>query len=207
MSMRSRQRAYPGWAAIMVTLICLVAGCEAPKPTGVALNPQRAAAAAVENDSMAKRFQQPGQESKTAVESVMEISKQYTAMAEQAAELKQQNQQLTTENGDLKTQLTAAQGQLQQTQKELTEANDLLIEMRIELNNWKTDILGFRKEIREADRAQLQALLKILRVLGGEAKESPSTPKPASLVAPPPPIISPPSQDATDSGNTGDAHG
>ena len=42
--------------------------------------------------------------------------------------------------------------------------------MRIELNNWKIDILGFRDEIRDAETAQLEALLKILKVLGGEVK-------------------------------------
>jgi hypothetical protein len=30
------------------------------------------------------------------------------------------------------------------------------------------DVLGFRNEIRQAETAQLEALLKILRVLGGE---------------------------------------
>ena len=38
------------------------------------------------------------------------------------------------------------------------------------MNNWKTDILGFRDEIRDAETAQLEALLKILKVLGGEVK-------------------------------------
>jgi len=45
-----------------------------------------------------------------------------------------------------------------------------MIEMRIELNNWKTNILGFREEMRDADTAQLQALLRILNILGGEIK-------------------------------------
>ena len=42
--------------------------------------------------------------------------------------------------------------------------------MRIELNNWKSNILGFRDEMRNADNAQLDALVKILEVLGGQAK-------------------------------------
>ena len=66
--------------------------------------------------------------------------------------------------------LVTLEPKLQQTQKELAEANDLLIEMRIELNNWKTDILGFRAEMRDAEKTQLEALLKILNVLGGEVK-------------------------------------
>ena len=39
-----------------------------------------------------------------------------------------------------------------------------------ELSNSKTDILGFRDELRDADKAQLEALLKILKALGGEVK-------------------------------------
>ena len=57
---------------------------------------------------------------------------------------------------------------MQQTQKELTEANDLLIKMRIELNTWKMDVLSFRDEMRQAEEAELEALLKILRLLGGQ---------------------------------------
>jgi hypothetical protein len=50
----------------------------------------------------------------------------------------------------------------------LSEANGLLIEMRVELNNWKSDILGFRDEMRNAETAQLETLLRILKVLGGQ---------------------------------------
>ena len=42
--------------------------------------------------------------------------------------------------------------------------------MLSELNTWKTNILGFRTEMREAAKAQLEALLKVLEVLGGEAE-------------------------------------
>src|SRR4030042_255070 len=54
--------------------------------------------------------------------------------------------------------------------KERGEANDLLTEMRVELNNWQANVIGFRDEMRDADKAQLEALLKILQVLGGETK-------------------------------------
>ncbi len=84
--------------------------------------------------------------------------------------LRQENQTVIADNRRLKDRLAVLETQLQQTQKELNEANDLLIEMRIELNNWKTDVLSFRDEMRDADSAQLQALLKILQILGGEVK-------------------------------------
>ncbi|MHC4387094.1 MAG: hypothetical protein ACYS8I_03550 [Planctomycetota bacterium] len=100
----------------------------------------------------------------------MELSKKYAELSQEATMLRQKNQDFAAKNYQLKDQAAILEAQLQQAQKELTEANELLIEMRIELNNWKTDVLGFRGEMREAEKAQLQALLKILEVLGGEVQ-------------------------------------
>jgi chromosome segregation ATPase len=122
--------------------------------------------------SVAKRFQESASQiqNPTVVESAMELSKKHAKLSEEAAVLRQQNKDLIVQKRQLEDQLVALEAQLQQTQKELTEANDLLISMRIELNNWKVDILGFRDEMRDAETAQLEALLKILKVLGGEVK-------------------------------------
>lgn len=122
--------------------------------------------------SVAKRFPESASQiqNPTVVASAMELSKKHVILAEQAAVLRQQNKELIVQKQLLKDQVVALEAQLRQTQKELTEANDLLITMRIELNNWKVDILGFRDEIRNAETAQLEALLKILKVLGGEVK-------------------------------------
>ncbi|MGB2808058.1 MAG: hypothetical protein WBC22_09965 [Sedimentisphaerales bacterium] len=120
--------------------------------------------------SIAKRFREPASQSPTAVESAIELSQKYAKISEEAAGLNQENQDLITRNRQIKDLNTALRAQLQQTQKELTEANDLMIEMRIELNNWRTDIMGFRDEMRDADTTQLQALLRILKILGGEVK-------------------------------------
>jgi len=123
-----------------------------------------------QSDSVAKRFQESAPQQSTVVESAMELSKEHAKLSEEAAVLRQENKDLTARNQQLKDQVVTLEAQLQQTQRELSEANDLLITMRIELNNWKTDILGFRDEIRDAETAQLEALLKILKVLGGEVK-------------------------------------
>ncbi len=122
--------------------------------------------------SVAKRFQESASQiqNPTVVASAMELSKKHVILSEQADVLRQQNRELIVQKQQLKDQVVALEAQLRQTQKELTEANDLLITMRIELNNWKVDILGFRDEIRNAETAQLEALLKILKVLGGEVK-------------------------------------
>lgn len=120
------------------------------------------------NENVAKRFQEPGAPGGTVVESAIELSEKYAALSEDAVKLRQQNQDLTEKNQQLTEQTAALSTQIQQAQKELAEANDLLIEMRIELNNWKGNILGFRDEMRAAETAQLEALLKILKALGGQ---------------------------------------
>lgn len=131
------------------------------------------------NSSVANRFQESAVDKPTVVESAMELSQKHAKLSEEAAELRQQNRDLTLTNQQLTGQVTALDAQLKQTQKELSEANDILISMRIELNNWKMDILGFRDEMRDAETAQLEALLKILRVLGGEVNVA-SLPGPLS---------------------------
>jgi predicted nuclease with TOPRIM domain len=127
-------------------------------------------ATAPPSGAAAKRFQESAPQTQTAVESAVEMSQKYATLSEQAAAMQQENRNLLAQNEQLSQQLYASQKQLQQTQKELSEANDLLIEMRIELNNWKTDVLGFRDEMRDAEKAQLEALFKILNVLGAKIK-------------------------------------
>jgi len=122
------------------------------------------------NEAIARRFQEPAPQGPTAVESAIELSEKYAKLSDEAASLRQQNEDLISRNQQLKDQAATLDKQMQQTQKELAEANGLLIEMRVELNNWKTDILGFRDEIREAETTQLETLLRILEVLGGQVK-------------------------------------
>lgn len=162
---------------IPTTLIFLLSGCSITKEPGtftilpISHKQPQQNTTQPPSGSVAKRFQDPVSENPTAVESAIELSQKYAKLSEEATALNQENQDLITRNRQLKDQNTTLKAQLQQTQKELTEANDLMIEMRIELNNWRTDILGFRDEMRDADTSQLQALLRILKILGGEVKE------------------------------------
>ena len=119
-------------------------------------------------DMISKRFPGPTLQGRTVVESAMELTEKYAKISEEALALRERNKNLVDENDNLKEQSNRLEADLKKTQKELAEANDLLIEMQVELNNWKMDVLGFRNEIRQAETAQLEALLKILRVLGGE---------------------------------------
>jgi len=157
-------------------LIACLSGCTVTKEPGklsvepISLQQPQQKVKQLPSGSVAKRFQESTTQGPTVVESAIELSEKYAKLSEETAALRQEKQDLTAKNQRLKDQLGAIEAQLQQTQKELTEANDLMIEMRIELNNWKTDILGFRDEMRDADTAQLETLLRILTILGGEVK-------------------------------------
>jgi chromosome segregation ATPase len=111
----------------------------------------------------------------TAVESAIALSDKYAKLSEEAAALRQQKQTLDAENQRLKNDLQSCRVQSEQAQKELTQANDLLLQTRIELNNWKNDVLGFRGEMQDAQKAQLEALLKILKLMGGEVNQPGNT--------------------------------
>ncbi len=67
---------------------------------------------------------------------------------------REENKRLTADNEALLQQIAALEAKLKQTQKELGEANELLIEMLTELNTWKSNILGFRGEMRDAAKAR-----------------------------------------------------
>jgi len=159
---------------VRLSLLFLMVGCEMPKgPIEVILPPrQRDMQQEPGTAAAVGRFQNSAAQAPSAVDSAIELSEKYAQLSEKAAALKLQNHDIINENKILKEKITEYQLQLKQTSSELTQANDLLIEMRLELNNWKTDILGFRNEMRDADQAQLQALLKIFNLLGGEVVEN-----------------------------------
>jgi len=157
---------------VLSLLIFLSAGCYSARP--IEIITESDFAEQQWDNTVAKRFQQSAFEGPTAVESAIELSKKYTQLSEEVTGLRQKNQDLIAENRNLEEKVVTYQAELQQAQKELAEANALLKEMLIELNNWKTDVIGFRGEMRDAEKAQLQALLKILKILGGEVKTEPT---------------------------------
>jgi chromosome segregation ATPase len=153
----------------------LLSGCSVPQERAQVVLPDSTEGR--QSGSVAKRFQESAPQGPTAVESAIGLSEKYAKLSEEAFVLRRENQDFTTKNQHFKEQVTNLEAQLQQTQKELGEANDLIIKMRIELNNWKIDVLGFRDEMRDAEKAQLEALLKILKVLGGEVAAEPAQQK------------------------------
>lgn len=167
--------------AVLLTPVFLLSGCSSSQqPADLAVEP--VPFESKQDESMAKRFQEPVQEGPTVVESAMKLSGEYARLTQEAALLRKQNEDLIARNSRLNEQVVSLDAQLKQAQKELAEANNLLIEMRVELNNWKADILGFRNEMRDAETAQLETLLRILKVLGGQVGTESARAKNASTV-------------------------
>jgi seryl-tRNA synthetase len=160
-------RVLPLLAALMVAGGCAMSHTPA---NGNAATGYQWVQNAPQPDANAKRFEDTPLQGRTPVQSAIELSEKYAQLSDQAVALREENQRLKTENDTLKQQMTDLQAKLTQTQKELGEANDLLIQTLAELNAWKNNILGFRSEMRDAAKAELEALLKVLEILGGQVE-------------------------------------
>lgn len=141
-----------------------------PAPSTTAANTP---AAPVQAEVIERRFTE-NQEQIDAVQSAVAWAKKYEQVMEKNAELQEKHNQLFVQNTQLTHKLEQTQAELERTGKELTEANEFLQQMHAELNKWKADVLGYRQEMRQAQAAQLEALGRILQVLGAEPVKSPA---------------------------------
>jgi hypothetical protein len=110
----------------------------------------------------------------TAVESALSWANKYAQSMQTVTELQRESRDQQKETQALGQQNVKLQDELAAAQKELKDANTLLIEMRQELTKWKTDVLGFRGEMKEAQQAQLGMLSRVLKVLGSDATPAPT---------------------------------
>ena len=154
--------------------VSLSAGQEQPKP------PE----SSIEKQDISNRFKENSPQNRSAVESAIEMSEKYAKLAEETRLMQQKNQNLENENKELKAQADNTRKQLEQNTKELNEANDLLMKTQMDLNNWKSDVIGFRDEMRRSEKAQLEALYKILVALGGEVKNPAEKTEPNNIEKP-----------------------
>lgn len=123
---------------------------------------------------MQRRFETNTESEGTAVQNAVIWAQKYEELSVRNNELRDQNNKLYLENQRLVRDSDKLTMQLEQTQKDLAEANEFLQQMHLELSKWKSDVLGFRDEIRQSQKAQLEALSKILSVLGAEPVAMPN---------------------------------
>lgn len=104
----------------------------------------------------------------TAVDTALQWAQKCSELSEQLGRADKDNRLLRKENLEFKEQATKLQTDLSLAEKELQGANTMLMDLQKQLENWKASVLGFRQEMRQAQRAQLAALTKVLKLLGGE---------------------------------------
>jgi hypothetical protein len=120
-----------------------------------------------------QRFSESDRSKVEEVANVRSMAQKNDTLKAMVIKLTNDKDDLTTENDRLIKRYEIMKDNLGQTEKELAEANDMLIEMRIELNKWKDNVLGFREEINFAHKEQIKALVKILKLMGAEYASQP----------------------------------
>jgi chromosome segregation ATPase len=121
--------------------------------------------------TMERRFGGTESQADDAAESALAMSKKYQELSLEMEKLRQENVTVKLENDSLTRQTAGLESQLETTRNELSEANEFLQQMHVELGKWKSDVLGYRDEMRSAQVAELEALKKILKILGAELTE------------------------------------
>ena len=162
---------------ILATMVMLTGCGLTDEPIAIELGPrsQPAPAPAATDESLQRRFTDSETGQADAVQSALMWSRKYEELSAKAEKLREEKNTLVLENTDLKHKLAQLGAELDRAKTELTEANTFLHQMQIELTKWKSDVLGFRDEMRNAQAAQLEALLRVLRILGAESVESTET--------------------------------
>ncbi len=108
-----------------------------------------------------------GAGAESTVDRALMWSEKYGEAVDRLSKLQQAYRDLEQENRAVQATIAQAKTELAQSEKELTDANSLLVEMRTELDRWKRSVLGYREEMRQAQQAQLEALGKVIMLLGG----------------------------------------
>ncbi len=116
----------------------------------------------------------------SAVESALAWSEKYAKVSEDLTKVQQQKLDIEDANKKLTVQVAKLQAENENTQKDLAEANQMLVELRRELDKWQQSVLGFRDEMRDAQKAQMEALRRLMVFLGAEAPGARATSQPAT---------------------------
>ena len=87
---------------------------------------------------------------------------------------KADNERLKAALADTEKKLAEKDASVQELTQQLDVASGDVGKLQDALEKWKTDVLGFRDEMRQADEAEIEVLQQILTLLKGFAKEKPA---------------------------------
>lgn len=118
-----------------------------------------------------------------AVDVALEWSRKYAEAAEQLLVEQRANRELRDQCRKQGEDSVKLQAQLAQSQKELAEANDTLMQLGKELAQWRENVMGYRGEMLQMQKAQMEALKKVLLLLGAEIGPVGATPAKTAATA------------------------
>jgi len=120
----------------------------------------------------------------TAVDIAARLSEKYGNKVEELNHLQDKHRSLIEKDKSSQQQIVKLKADIVLAEKELTEANAMLKEMQEELKKWKEDVLGFRSEMRQSQKALLEGVTRLhVLISGGVAMESPTTQPASSPIA------------------------
>jgi hypothetical protein len=155
-------------ATTAAPILLALAGCSQWRPIS---SPESSAGAARQPNApyLGKGVVQGEGGQDGAVGTALAMSQKNAQLTEELLKAQEARHELEEMNRKLTAQVAALQGESQSAKKELADADEMLREMRADLDQWKANVLGFRDEMRQAEQAQAEALRKVLVLLGAEA--------------------------------------
>jgi septal ring factor EnvC (AmiA/AmiB activator) len=173
-------------------VVCLMsaligAGCNMMPAPAAAQTPAPSRPAAAPLPTVAKIPTPAGAEEEpdSAVDKALMWAQRYAQASEQIAKLQQESRDLSAKNQALQDQINRSKQDMDSVNRELDDANSMLLDVRKELEKWKSNVLGFRQEMRDAQQSQLEAIAKVMKMLGGEMAVPTTPATPTAPVAPP----------------------
>lgn len=159
---------------LSVMTLAMAAGCEPSNISYQGLTPQLTpmnneqrlqSVAHIQDESIVGDGATDG---RGATDVALEWADKYAKVSRELVYSDKRNRELEKEKAALSQQIAQLETELKQARSELDDANVMLDEMKRDLNDWRKNVLAYRKEIMASDAAQLNALQKILEMLGGE---------------------------------------
>ena len=115
------------------------------------------------------------EQSESAVETALAWAQKHMEVSAKLTASEKENRALAEKNQALQQQLDSSKGLLTAAQRELNEANTMLKDLETRLAKWQENVLGYRQEMRDAQKAQMEGLARVIKLLGGEAPATAGT--------------------------------
>jgi septal ring factor EnvC (AmiA/AmiB activator) len=150
----------------IVAVALLSAGCEQVAMKGRSdLRNDPVAGGSYMNDTAVR---DPETGSRDALTIANDWADKYAKAAKELIAERDRRHELEQENKTLQAQIAQLKKEMGKYQQELQDANAMMVSMKKDLEQWRTNVLGFRQEMMASQAAILESQRKILIFLGAE---------------------------------------